>query len=473
MKNIFTSLLVVLALSSFGQGLEKITTSVDSLFEGDPEHFLIHNNELYFYGDGGCKVWKLNGSSVECVADYAPQGYTSNDDRTEMAVLNNEIYFSGSDPVHGEQLWKIVNDSGVRVTSADTTGLTSFPMYITNYNNKLYYKGEHDSYGDELWCYDGDSTYLVKDIYPGTIASNPGELTVFNGNLFFSARTSETGYELYRFDGDTIELMGDIDPGTSSGDPEGLTAIDSLIYFYAEDDFDNGNELWVYNGDTVKMLAQINPGTKDSWPHNFVKMNDGVYFIADHVDYGEEIWKYDGTDVTLAVDIIPGTDDISPEFMVSTGDALYLAGSNGTDGYELWSWDGTTAQMLFDIRAGGSSWPEDLIVFDDKIYFNAHDGTDKYLFELDPSIITSNQFIKNNVNHLSLYPNPTTSTLSIDNQDWIGTQAVIYDMLGNKIKEFTINSTSIDVSELANGFHILKIVNANAAEIHSGMFMKK
>ncbi|MGB0879610.1 MAG: T9SS type A sorting domain-containing protein [Polaribacter sp.] len=63
----------------------------------------------------------------------------------------------------------------------------------------------------------------------------------------------------------------------------------------------------------------------------------------------------------------------------------------------------------------------------------------------------------NNLLNVSLYPNPANNTLNISSEDVIENGA-IYNVLGKKVKSFTINKSnaSIDVSSLNTGIYILK-----------------
>ena len=91
---------------------------------------------------------------------------------------------------------------------------------------------------------------------------------------------------------------------------------------------------------------------------------------------GDELYITDGTleGTKLVKDINPGSGDASPRYLVSLNDKLYFQADNGTDGVELWESDGTEAgtKMVADIYAGAeSSAPDMLTVLDGKILFRA------------------------------------------------------------------------------------------------------
>lgn len=67
-----------------------------------------------------------------------------------------------------------------------------------------------------------------------------------------------------------------------------------------------------------------------------------------------------------------------PAYMTVFDDKLYFNAGDGSDGYELWVSDGTAAgtQILKDISPGALDGdPEDFIEYKGKLYFTAQDGT--------------------------------------------------------------------------------------------------
>jgi hypothetical protein len=67
-------------------------------------------------------------------------------------------------------------------------------------------------------------------------------------------------------------------------------------------------------------------------------------------------------------------------------------------------------------------------------------------------------------NSITIYPNPTQSSFTIENQ-FTGTKLCsIYNVSGQKIKTLTLKETenNVDVNELPNGVYIVKVENNNA-----------
>jgi len=79
---------------------------------------------------------------------------------------------------------------------------------------------------------------------------------------------------------------------------------------------------------------------------------------------------------------------------------------------------------------------------------------------------------KNNLLGISLYPNPAKGKLNISAKNTIES-ATIYNILGKKVKSFTVNAntSSLDVSGLSRGIYILKYTANNA--VGSMKFVKE
>ena len=66
---------------------------------------------------------------------------------------------------------------------------------------------------------------------------------------------------------------------------------------------------------------------------------------------------------------------------------------------------------------------------------------------------------------ITVYPNPTKETINIHLNSPMDIQSIcLYNLLGQKIKEFDNNSRHLDISNMAAGNYVLKIVNTNHKE---------
>jgi ELWxxDGT repeat protein len=120
---------------------------------------------------------------------------------------------------------------------------------LTPLGNSLYFRGSDPAHGEELWATDGTAagTRRVADIAPGAASSSPRGITAAGGRLFFAADDGEHGFEPWQSDGTAAgtRLVADLAPLGFSSDPAEFTAAAGLLYFRA-DDGARGAELWAH-----------------------------------------------------------------------------------------------------------------------------------------------------------------------------------------------------------------------------------
>jgi ELWxxDGT repeat protein len=325
-----------------------------------------------------------------------------------LTVFNNKLYFSANNGVNGSELW--VSDgttAGTQlVADIEPNQSSSNPAQLITLNNKLYFVAFNNSSGQELWVSDGTTagTQLVKDINPNNsqYASRPRYFTVLKNKLYFAADDDVNGRELWVSDGTTAgtQLVADIDPiapddiylSRGSSFPNYLTAFNNKLYFAASDSV-SGRELWVSDGTAAgtQLVKDINAGSNDSaprpgnngtYPFNFIELNNKLYFVADDGINGAELWVTDGTTAgtQLVTDIKSGSS--FPGYLTALNNKLFFVADDGVNGRELWVSNGTSTgtQLIKDINPSSlygnprSSYPQNLIVLNNKLYFTAGDG---------------------------------------------------------------------------------------------------
>lgn len=129
-----------------------------------------------------------------------------------------------------------------------------------------------------------------------------------------------------------------------------------------------------------RMIKNVDP--KNSYEHiKFVTANsDYIFFTANDSSHGEELWRsaaYEGNTVLLK-DINPGLNSAwndfgGREFIVFNNKLIFNA-NDGTNGDELWISDGTSIGtiVLKDINTGSSSSsPRNFFIFGNAVYFSA------------------------------------------------------------------------------------------------------
>jgi ELWxxDGT repeat protein len=151
----------------------------------------------------------------------------------------------------------------------------------------------------------------------------------------------------------------------------------------------------------ARQLADLNPGAGGSYPSNFTAFGGALYFSAYTLSNGFELWRYDGNSVTLAADINPTIDDIGfgvkegndsvPSWLTIFGGQLYFSAFHPGRGAELWRFNGSGAERVSDINPDqndtiktiqNSSWPNQLTVVNESLYFGATSSTTPENYEL-------------------------------------------------------------------------------------------
>ena len=399
------------------------------------QNLTVMDNRLHFSAydsENGTELWVSDGTSegTQLVKDIYPgrdsSGYVNSSAPKNFTVLDNRLYFSAYNSENGGELWVSDGTSeGTQLVKDIYPGNnnsayvnSSSPNDLTVLDERLYFSAFDGVNGGELWVSDGTSegTQLVKDINPGNIGSLLKNFTVLDNRLYFSAFDGVNGGELWVSDGTSegTQLVKDINPGSKNSLPENLTVFDNRLYFSAFD-AENGKELWVSDGTSegTQLVKDINPNSgnyiysNSSLPKNLTVFDDRLYFTAFDGENGKELWVSDGTSegTQLVKNIDPSSDYFGPGFapdeLTVFDDLLYFTASDGVNGNELWVSDGTSegTQLVKDLNPGrDSSFPygsylNELIVFDDELYFVADDGVNgaelfKLVVDELPTIIT-------------------------------------------------------------------------------------
>jgi ELWxxDGT repeat protein len=275
----------------------------------------IHGNEL----------WRTDGTSAGTwmVRDICPGVCDSR--IGEILAVGDLLFFSAKDGAHGFELWKSDGTeagTGMVVDGVPGLGWSAQARWLFEFNGELFFVGGNATYGVELWKSDGTAagTVPVVDIVPGSGSSSPEILGVAGGYLIFSAEEATSGRELWRSD------------GTGAG-----TALVKDLYAGPADGL---------------VLGVVNP-----WSSlRPISFGGRLYFAAEAAPTGRELWATDGTEAgtVLVVDLNPGTVGSVPRFLTVHGGELYFSATTDATGDELWRTDGSEAGTVLvkDIVAG-------------------------------------------------------------------------------------------------------------------------
>ena len=365
---------------------------------------ILFNGKLIFQGDDGVtgdELWISDGTAegTMMLKDIYATG-DENSDPEDFTIYNDKVYFAAETET-GLQLW--VTDGtaeGTMMVAEPATGADGEVENLYVYNGKLYFAATNGTNGVELWVYDGTDAMMVKDIN-ATGDSDPAGFMEVAGLLFFEADAGE-GTTLWVTDGTAENTLSAAEATNSSVNPTDVNAdefvtIGTKLYFTADDA--NGDELFridaQYVMSEIAKATEINTSGNSGISNPFV-YNGEIYFEADDgSDVGDELYKLDADgNAYLFLDINQDTADSSPNSdpgnFIIYNDLLYFNANDGDNtGHdkELWVTDGTVenTRMVYDIYPGegNGSNPQQLFVFNNKLYFQANDGTSTQWWSYD------------------------------------------------------------------------------------------
>jgi ELWxxDGT repeat protein len=411
-------------------------------------------NLIYFnVGKNGAvqSLWVTDGNGAYLVKSLGSTSATG-----EMTVFKNALYFNTSS-LFAQGIHKSDGTSAGTVGFANITA--SSPLVVSGTN--MYFTTYVAAYGSELWKTDGTvaGTVLVKDINPGGVESSISQMTDVNGTLFFIANNGVNGNELWKSDGTAAGtvMVKDITLGGiySHTICDYLTNVNGILYFTK-----GTYELWKSDG-TEAGTVLVRPSTNIK-STSLINVNGTLFFECGTLATGAEICKTDGTTagtVMVKNTNVSGTGYggfINP-YVVETN--VYFRAQNGSNGYELWKSDGTEAGtvMVYDTNLGASDFnPEKLTTVGNKLFMVGQtdaEGIELFVYNL-PALSLK---IEINSAQVSLYPNPSKGNFNIEiDEALIGSKATVYNLLGQKIKDFKLNTT-ITNQTLNKGIYFLEI----------------
>lgn len=347
------------------------------------------SQKVYFAandGVNGTELWQSDGTAngttmVKDIYPGASDGMSA-DFKDDFLTINNTVYFTANDGIHGTELWKSDGTgNGTTLLKEFSAGAKSsdFGRFI-NLNNKLYFIAiDEPNVCNELWTTDGTTagTKTLKSI--ATSQTFKGGVPVFitpQNKLFFNAYDFEHGFEPWLTDGTNAGtiFLKDIDPEPLySSSPNDLIGFRNKVYFTAFDNF-NGRQLWVTDGTTAgtsllkifTIAPQIHlfdsrdlmlSGTDF---RGFKVANDGLYMAE-----GPRLFKYDGTNFSIVKEFsyFIGVHELN----TINNKLLFFA-----DG--LYTSDGTNAGTVF-IKEINNAFENAMFLFKQELYFGAYDPT--------------------------------------------------------------------------------------------------
>ncbi len=122
----------------------------------------------------------------------------------DVAAVGPVLYFPGSDPAHGVELWRTDGTAAgtYRVTDICAGRCDASPADLRAVGTSVYFQADDGVSGRELWVSDGTpgQEHRVRDLCAGPCDSDPSQMTAVGGEVVFAARLGQRS-QLWRTDG--------------------------------------------------------------------------------------------------------------------------------------------------------------------------------------------------------------------------------------------------------------------------------
>ncbi len=214
----------------------------------DPQYLTVVGDTLFFAAtaaDGTAReLWKSDGTQAGTVMvkDINPLGDSS---PYGLSNVNESLYFSANDGVHGEELWKSDGTQAGTVMVKDIptwAGIGSHPGGLIDVNGTIYFSAI-DSHGRELWKNDDSAATMPLPESQRAFASAPVPAPVLNAD---PALANPIGIGSVATGGDTLDIrIGTIG---FSGPAD--------VYFAVLAPHALGSDILLYTGGTFVALSQ-------------------------------------------------------------------------------------------------------------------------------------------------------------------------------------------------------------------------
>jgi ELWxxDGT repeat protein len=223
----------------------------------------------------------------------------------------------------------------------------SSPSNLISMDGWTYFNADDGVHGRELWKTNGTvaGTQMIKDITPGPDGTSFGEVIIYDNLLFFTVNEND---ELWRTDGtegtpgykDGTYRIAKTAPDYTNSDIQDLTIHDGYLYFKA---FDGGcRELWRTDGTAAgTQRLTYNPLLSYGTDPKNITSCDGRLFLAGHYASwtGRELLEYKiNEELLVLIKNINQTGSVGsePENLICFENKLFFSADDGNSGRALW-----------------------------------------------------------------------------------------------------------------------------------------
>ncbi len=289
-------------------------------------------------GQHGKELWVTDGTQAGTKMVMDMNTAPSDSSPWSFTKAEDQVFFIAKDQVSANNLWRTDGtQAGTIALNQDPTvsivGLTDLyqPRLLLAVGSNVYFSASDPTHGQELWHSDGtpEGTKMLKDIYPGSTGSMPYLPVAAGKRIFFTVNNPNSGQELWVSDGSetgtllvkSLNQNGEEYIGLHDMAPIGESVVYALCDWQTLE-----CSLWVSDGSEA--------GTTNIggfvWIRYMVEVGGKVFFAGRETNSSrDQIYVTDGTE--------SGTKQVSNDNYFSGVSALYSAGERvyivDSDGY--------------------------------------------------------------------------------------------------------------------------------------------
>lgn len=358
--------------------LKDFASNVDGMANVEKQNVAIVQDFVYFTAYSGFnEVWRTDGNRTEPVFRTSSNNSRFRTSNPKWVVTtngaNSQLNFvairgSITPTVSGTSLAYGTNNDNPFSVSTTTDGTEGV---ITSINNDVYFVNNNS-----IHKFDGTTVTALTTELNGNGFTDFRAVFAFNDKIYFNAiNDASIGRELYEFNPNTqtSRLVADIAVGSNASNPDNFFIANNKLYFTAK----TGNSsapfsLFVYNSNTDS-VSQI---TNTESPEDLTVFNvSGNTFIMLSADISG-VRRLVRVLTTSDSPFIMSTNISDIEDIIVFNNELYF-GAIGTNGKELYksSQIPNSEVLVSNINSSGDSNPRNFLEHNGELFFRADDGT--------------------------------------------------------------------------------------------------
>lgn len=419
-------------------------------YSSSPRSFKTIGNKMYFLASTntqGSEPWVTDGTVEGTVFLYdVYDGYEGNSS-VEFVEYNGSVYFGGREGTNTAALFVTNGEPSGTSRILTQNGISYAPAFFAVYDGKMFFRWGTQTLGTQLFVSDGTTAGTVPYSSSGITAmmNSATSLLVFENKLFLGVKFDDSiGQELYVLSAPMVSLMGDI--------LEGPICPQSEVEIVAH----NAEKYAFYlNDNLVQALSSSN-----EWVANNLNNNDKITvhgFNSSNQLVGKDSVIVQvvniNSQVTLNGTILEAVEQAGATYLWSGCDGTTLTGTH--TGYALNMTQTGSVQVTVTKDGCTVTSPCTLVTVESN---GENPGVG--IEEVDAHVF-------------SVYPNPTSGTVTIDFANEAKSGIVrVTDLTGKEINAINfdnVNNVAVELTGEA-GMYILTIQTGNGTTVKTVNF---